>query len=157
MAGYYALQATANNKSGSLNGPGSFAASYSYHFIDGLDFTVGYSLFFSKVITGSMGFGPDLGFTFYPLSSSGPINFRGEFENVYYRDALRPFANISFNQRQFQRVDSAYAGFSLSLGTEYYWNPLFDLKGQFRYQALIGPEGSNGSYWDMLFGITLSI
>lgn len=157
MGGFYSLKAQANNKSGSLTGPGSYMATYSYHFISHLDFTVSYSLFFSGVVTGDMGFGPDLGFTYFPFSSSAPINFKGEFESVNYRDSLRPFVNVSFNQRQFQSVDSAYAGFSGSIGTEYYWNSLFDLKGLFRYQMLNGPEKSTGSYFDFLLGVTLSI
>ena len=157
MGGYYSLTAKAQVGEGSFANFGSYLATYNYSFLDSLDFSVGYSLFFADVVTGDMGYGPDLGFTFYPLTNSSSLKIITDRVQILMHEKIRPFINFSFNQRQFQSVQAAYAGFSLAGGTEYYWNSIFSFKGMFRMQLLKGPEGASGRYMDFLFGVSFGI
>jgi hypothetical protein len=158
LAGYYSLQATGTTgAAGARSGPGAYTATYHYGFIEGIDFSMGYSLFFSNMISGDIGYGPDLGFTYYPFTRSAGINLKTERIQLRLHDQIRPLVNISFNQRQFQSVQSTYAGFSFGVGSEYHWSDVFDLKGIFRYQNLIGPGASSATYMDFLAGVSFGI
>jgi hypothetical protein len=99
--GGYSLSAKSPQGEGRVSGLGSYSATYHYGFFDKLDFSVGYSLFFSGIITGDMGFGPDLGFTYYPISYSGATILKTERTYLFVKDIWRPLINVSFNQRQF--------------------------------------------------------
>jgi hypothetical protein len=157
VVGGYSLSAKSSQSEGRASGLGSYAATYHYGFFQGLDFSVGYSLFFSNFITGDMGFGPDLGFTFYPISASSSMEVKSENVYMLIKEQWRPLINVSFNQRQFQSSDSSYAGVSVALGTEYSFSEYFDFKGLFRYQLLRGPASSTATFIDFLFGLSFSI
>lgn len=157
LGGFMTLSAKNDRGQGAISGLGSYVATYNYNFFDRVDFSVGYSLFFTKIISGDIGYGPDLGFTYFPFTSSSPIQIQTDRVLMVYRDTLRPFLNFSFHQRQYQSVEAAYAGFGLGLGAEYHWNSKFDLKGLFRYQLLTGPQQSTGNYMDFLLGVSFGI
>lgn len=155
--GAYSLSAKSSQGEGRVSGLGSYSATYHYAFFEKVDFSVGYSIFFSGIITGDMGFGPDLGFTYYPISFSGPTVLNTERTYVYIKELWRPLINLSFNQRQFQSSDSSYAGLSFGFGTEYTWTENLDFKGMFRYQLLKGPSGAAATFIDILVGLSFSI
>ena len=58
------------------------------------------------------------------------------------------------HQRQFQSVNSNYAGFGLNLGFERSMDRIFDLKGLVRYSVLGGPGSANATEILILGGIT---
>jgi hypothetical protein len=155
--GAYSLSAKSSQGEGKASGLGSYIVTYHYGLVDGLDFSVGYSLFFSNIITGDMGFGPDLGITYYPISSSGLTVIKTEGIYLLIKEQWRPLINFSFNQRQFQSSDSSYAGLSFGFGTEYSYSQSLDFKGMFRYQALKGPASTDATFIDFLFGLSISI
>ncbi len=155
--GAYSLAAKSSQGEGKASGLGSYVVTYHYGFFDGLDFSVGYSLFFSNIITGDMGFGPDLGLTYYPITSSGPTVLKTDGIYLLIKEQWRPLINVSFNQRQFQSSDSSYAGLSFGFGTEYSYYQSFDFKGMFRYQLLKGPASTAATFIDFLFGVSISI
>ena len=157
MGGFYSIDAKSNLGVGKLSSLGSYAVTYNYNFLDKVDFAVGYSLFFSKVFSGDMGYGPDLGFSYYYLTSSGPTVIKTDSVQLRVEEIVRPFFNLSFNQRQIQSTESSYAGLSLGLGAQFVTGQPYDLKGLVRYQSLNGPSGSTASFFDILIGISFGI
>jgi opacity protein-like surface antigen len=156
-SGGYALSATTAKRSGSLAGLGIYRIGYSYGFGNQFEFQLGYTLFMSDIITGDLGFGPDLGVLYYPVTDTGIRNIVTENVQLSVEDVVRPFVSLGFHQRQFQSVESSYAGFSVGAGAEYGWSQDFSLKGQVRYLLLNGPSNATANQLDLLFGITFSL
>lgn len=156
-AGAYSLNATTAKRTGSLSGLGIYRIGYSYGFGNQFEFQLGYSLFMSGIITGDLGFGPDLGVLYYPVTDTGIRKITTENVQLSVEDVVRPFLTFGFHQRQFQSVDSSYAGFSVGGGAEYGWSPAYSLKGQIRYLFLNGPSNATANQLDLLFGVNFSL
>lgn len=156
-AGGYSLTAQTAKRSGSLTSLGVYRIGYSYGFGNQFEFQLGYTLFMSDIITGDLGFGPDLGVLYYPVTDTGIRKVVTENVQLSVEDVVRPFVSLGFHQRQFQSVDSSYAGFSVGAGAEYGWSQDFSLKGQARYLILNGPSSATANQLDLLFGISFSL
>lgn len=155
--GLYSLTAKTTKKTGSVSGPGLYRAAYSYGFGNQFEFQLGYTLFMSSVITGDLGYGPDLGALYYPMTDTGVRKVSNEKLILSVEDVVRPFVSIGFHQRQFQSVDSSYAGFSFGGGAEYGWSEGTSLKAQARYLLLNGPSNATANQIDILFGVSFGL
>ena len=139
----------------SLSGPGAYSISGSLPIRPSLEVGAGYTIFFSSVISGDMGFGPDLYLTYFPLSEGSGLKFQS-FDLRYTEiQKWRPFLQAAFHQRQFQSVDSAYSGFGFSGGVETMWTDDKSWRVSLRSMSLLGPSQSTFTYFDILFGIQL--
>lgn len=155
--GVYSLAAKVQGREIKIAGPGSYAITWFRPLLDRIDLMFGYSLMMSEIIGGDMGYGPDIGFAWYPISRSEPIESRSENVTLRIDEQWRPFVSGQFIQRQFQSVQSSYSGFHLSAGTFYRWNDGYSLMGQFRFGALSGPNGATATETNLLFGISLGL
>jgi opacity protein-like surface antigen len=155
--GAYALTAKTAKRSGNLSGLGIYHIGYSYGFGNQFEFQLGYTLFMSGIVTGDLGFGPDLGLLYYPLTDTGIRKVSTESIRLSVEDVVRPFMSLGFHQRQFQSVDSSYAGFSVGAGAEYGWTQDYSLKAQIRYLLLNGPSSATANQLDLLFGVNFSL
>lgn len=153
MTGFFSISAKTDQTSGNLSGFGSYRFTYHYRLVDNLDLDAGYSLFLSRGISGDMGYGPDFGFSYYPFTAGGLI--RASTKNVTYEsmELWRPYVGLSFHQRQFQSVNSAYAGFGGSVGTNYRYSDQIDLKTELRLQTLTGPNKASATETELFFGL----
>lgn len=158
--GFYQIQAKppadSNNISEfSLSGPGVYSISMAYALKSNFEIGVGYTVFFSKMISGDMGFGPDFYFAYFPFSEGSGIQY--ESSGFQYRELQqwRPFGYLSFHQRQFQSVQSAYSGFGYGLGTEYQWTERTAIRGTVHMMNLAGPSNALFNYMDYSLGLQL--
>lgn len=139
----------------SLSGPGAYSISGSLPIRPSLEVGVGYTIFYSQLISGDMGFGPDLNLIYFPMNEGSGLKFQS-FDLRYTEiQKWRPFLQAAFHQRQFQSVDSAYSGFGFGGGVETMWTDDKSWRVTLRSMSLLGPSQSTFNYFDLMFGIQL--
>jgi hypothetical protein len=154
--GYFTLDAKAKDKKGQVDSFGSYQLNYRYAFANYLEVSVGYSLIASKTISGDFGFGPDIGIVYFPLSSANPIDAYSENVNFRSFELYKPYGTVSFHQRQYQSIQSSYAGFSVGLGLEIYWKSNMSFNFLARYLPLGGPDSATSNELDLMTGLIFS-
>lgn len=156
MAGYFSLMAKTKEKAGNINNFGSYQLNFRYAVAHFLEVSIGYSLIASKTFSGDFGFGPDIGLVYFPFTSANPIE--ASRENVHFRsyELFKPYLGMAFHQRQYQSIQSSYAGFGFAAGSEIYWKENMSFKVEARYLPLGGPDGAISNEFDVLAGITFS-
>lgn len=157
VAGYFNLTAKNSRGTDSVSNVGAYQISYRRTFLQSLDLQIGYSLIASKVYTGDMGFGPDLGAVYFPFTSSGPTSLDTERVNLIIQEFFRPYFALGFHQRQYQSTQASYAGFSTALGTEYSLSHQYSIKSELRLINLAGPSQSTAVETDVFLGVTLHL
>lgn len=157
--GYYNINAKSPSGAAStdvrLSTPGVYSISGNFPILSQLELGVGYSVFFSQMISGDMGFGPDIYLYYFPMGAGS--GYKQSEGSVFYSEIekLRPFGYISFNQRQFQSVQSSYSGFGFGGGLEYQLDASRALRASLRSMSLVGPSQATFSYFDLLVGLQL--
>lgn len=154
-AGAFALEAETNKAKGSISNAGAYQFGYRREFAPSFEFGIGYSMILAKTYSGDMGYGPDLGLSYYPFTSTGGFRYENGDLAVISTELWRPYVGAAFHQRQYQSTQSSYAGFSVHLGTEYAWSKAFALKGEMRFLSLTGPAAAKATETDVLLGISL--
>lgn len=157
--GMYSIKATPPTGSTtgdiSLSSPGAYSLSANFEMKQPLEIGVGYTVFFSKGISGDMGFGPDFYLYYFPFSEGSAV--RVDTPSVQYREIQqwRPFGYMSFHQRQFQSAQSSYSGFGFGLGTEYQYAERMAFRAVIRSMNLAGPSQATFNYFDTMLGVQL--
>lgn len=154
MAGAFALEAKTSRQTGSASNLGAYKLNYATGVGKGIDISVGYSVIMSGTIGGDISFGFDLGLEYFPFSSSGRLRLSGPNRLMTIRPLWRPFVGMSFHQRQFQSVETNYAGFGVTVGTERSLDAPFDAKIMGRYLLLAGPNLSEATEMTVMAGLT---
>lgn len=157
LFGYFALDAKTKDKKGSVDNFGAYQLNYRYAFANFLELSTGYSLIASKTFTGDFGFGPDIGLVYFPFSSSNAIEASNENVNFRSYELYKPYAVAAFHQRQYQSIQSSYAGFSLGMGVEVYWKNNISIKVETRYLPLGGPDSATSNEFDLLAGLCFNL
>ncbi len=157
MLGSYTLSAKTRTASKSISGLGSYQLGYRYSFLNHLDVQLAYSLIASKTFSGDLGYGPDFGVVYFPFTSSGPIAGETPTLQVKIHEYYKPFVSFAFHQRQYQSTQSAYAGFSGSGGSEFFYNSQYSFKAELRIIQLAGPSNTTATETDLLLGIVYQL
>lgn len=155
IGGFFMLSATNSRGSSSISNLGSYQISYRMPIRLQMEFQLGYSLMASKTIGGDLGYGPDLGLLYFPMTLASAAVGRGENIEIESSEFFRPYIAGAFHQRQYQSTQSSYAGFSFTGGSEYLLRPGFSLRGELRYLRLIGPSNSTANQIDFLAGFSV--
>ena len=157
--GYYTINADPPAGSGlasiSLSGLGTYSLSGSFEVLPSLEIGAGYTVFFAKLISGDMGFGPDFSVIYFPFTRAGA--YKTDVPGIQYSEIeqLRPFAYAAFHQRQFQSTQSAFSGFGEGVGLEYQYDRTTSFRGTIRSMNLSGPSEAKFNYLDVIFGLQL--
>ncbi len=151
--GYYQVTAKTNTGSGSTSGPGLYQLNFRRALTPRLELAIGYTIYFSSLVSGDSGSGLDLGGNYYPFSSAGPIESSDPGAKMEFEELWRPYVGATFNQRNFQSVQTTYTGFGLIVGVERVLNAKMNLNTDARYIKLNGPKGSNGTELDLAVGV----
>lgn len=154
LFGYFSLEAKTKEKNGKVNNFGSYQLTFRYAVTNYLEMAIGYSLIASKTFSGDFGFGPDIGLVYFPFTSANPIEATNQ--NIHFRsyELYKPYLSGAFHQRQYQSIQSSYAGFGLGAGTEIYWKQNMSFNTGIRYLPLGGPDGAISNELDLFFGVT---
>ncbi|WP_374001491.1 hypothetical protein [Bdellovibrio bacteriovorus] len=157
MFGGFTINASTDNGSGSMSGIGSYLVAYRYPLSSSLELGLGYSLNATETFGGDLGYGPDLGLSYFPVTTTQTTEFRNADTSVRISPLWRPYFSLSFHQRQFQSTQSSYGGFGLAVGGEYQWRPDLSLKAEVRALGLSGPSNSKATEFDGFVGISLPL
>jgi hypothetical protein len=155
FAGAYQLVAETDTDSEDISNLGAYLVSYQFPLQQQLELGLGYTLIMSDTIGGDLAFGFDLGLHYYPFTRVSDLEWSKDGDLMKIEEIWRPFATLSFHQRQFQSVSASYAGFSLGGGVERSMESLpFNLKAAFRLLFLNGPGSSTGEENILVLGIS---
>lgn len=151
--GFFSLKAKNTETEGSKTGLGVYSLMLRKDFFGQYEYTFGYTILISNAISGDLGYGPDLGLTFFPFSSSAPNVAESTNIKFISNEFLKPYVFMEFSQRQYQSVSSSYAGFSFGAGLEIAWIDQFSYSTKIRMSNLTGPSRSTSNEVDLLAGI----
>jgi hypothetical protein len=155
--GFYTIKAvgpTSGSGTGTINlsTPGAYALSAGYAIHPQIELSPGYTIFYSKIYMGDMGFGPDFYLHYYPLTTSSGLRASQNEVSYFEREQIRPFVSVSFHQRQFQSVQSSYSGFGFDFGSEIQISKIYSIRALMRTMSLAGPSGASMNYTDLMLG-----
>jgi hypothetical protein len=141
-AGYFSLEGRTSSQTARLSNVGLYRFTYSLDIGDHFEFKPGYSLYLLGTSKVDLGYGLDLGFAYYPLTFNRELALDSNQMSWRHEELFRPFVSISFHQRQFQSINSGYAGLGLEVGTEVAWSEMFYVFAQAGFNFLKGPLDS---------------
>lgn len=153
--GYYSFSAKTSTGSGSSSGIGLYQLNFRRAITPRFELALGYTVYFSSILTGDSGSGLDLGMNYYPFSFSGPVEANGSGTKIQLEELWRPYFGLTFNQRNFQSVQTTYTGFGIAAGVERVMSETMNLNALLRYIKLNGSKGSSGTEMDLALGISL--
>jgi hypothetical protein len=151
----FSAENASNRVTATLSGLGSYQIAYRYAVQQNIELDFGFSLLATDTFGGDLSFGLDVGANYFFMTSAGAITSDSADGNIVLNHRWRPFAGVSFNQRNFQSTSSQYAGFGLKGGTEYQYDEQFALHGTIRYLSLGGPNQAGATQLDILTGIII--
>lgn len=157
LFGVFSLTAETDNGSGSISGVGSYLLAYRHPLSQTLELGLGYSMNATETFGGDLGYGPDLGISYFPLTTTQPEEFRDNTTTVKISPLWRPYVSLSFHQRQYQSTQTSYGGFGLAGGSEYQWKPTMSFKLEIRLLNLTGPSNGKATEIDAMAGISLPL
>jgi hypothetical protein len=154
--GFYSINAVGPSAGGSgnvsLSTPGAYSLSAGFAIRPQWELSPGYTVFYSKIFQGDMGFGPDFYLHYYPFNAGNGLKYSEGNISYYEKERWRPFASVSFHQRQFQSVQSSYSGFGFDFGSEFQISKITSTRLMMRMMTLAGPSGGSLTYMDLLLG-----
>lgn len=156
MTGWYSITAETATDSSEISNFGLYRINYMISLLPKMELIVGYSLMMSDILGGDLGFGIDGSFVYYPISNSWRILAAVDNAKMSIDGLWRPYLGMGFSQRQFQSVQSTYAGFSFNVGVERSLARTFDLKGEIRYLLLQGTRESTATELSAVGGVVFS-
>jgi hypothetical protein len=155
--GYYQIDAKTKTAKGSISSFSTYQISSRHSLLRQVEVSVGYTLLFSGFFSGDMGFGPDLGLYYFPFTTAARTKMNNGPVYLEQYEPYRPFVVAQFQQRQFQSIQTSYAGFSVGFGTEYWFDPHFALRVWSNVSALKGPMGASAAEKNLLIGFTVEM
>lgn len=151
----FSAENASNRVSATLSGLGSYQIAYRHAINQNLELDFGFSLLATDTFGGDLSFGFDVGANYFFMTTSGAITSDSAVGNIVLNHRWRPFAGVSFNQRNFQSTSSQYAGFGVKGGAEYQYDERFALHGTLRFLSLGGPNQAGATQLDILTGIII--
>lgn len=155
--GYFSL--VAHNSAGdkTIANLGLYQFAFRLPVFQHTEFTAGYSLYVLGAKKLDLGFGPDLGARFYPLTRPGPTSVNGENVRIDTVETYRPYVALTFHQRQYQSVQSSFAGMSLGLGIDWSATERLTITTAAKIMALKGPLESRIREQSIVVGLSTNL
>jgi len=156
--GYYSIAATTSTGTQTLQNFGVYRFIYDIEVADHFAFRPAYSLYSISTATGlEFGYGTDIELSYMPFSQNGPQNFQNS--NVSWRtyEIFRPYVSVSFHQRQYQSIQSNYAGLGFQAGSSYQYNQSINFIAYAASIFLNGPLSSRINEFQFAGGIGMKL
>jgi hypothetical protein len=157
-AGYYSIAAKTSSGTENLKNFGVYRFIYDIEVGDKFAFRPSYSIYTISSDAGlEFGYGTDIEFSYMPLTRNGSMNFQNS--NVSWRtfEVFRPYVSISFHQRQYQDIQSNYAGLGLQAGTSYQYDQSIYILAYAASIFLSGPLSSRINEFQFAGGIGMNL
>ena len=136
------------------SGVGAYRLGYRRNVSHFVDIGVGYTLAFSKLVTGDSLFGLDVQARYFPLSAAGAIRSEYDGSTLIISEQFRPYLGGSFIQRNFKGVQTTYVGFGFSGGAEYRLDSKMSLLGEFRFASLSASSANTATEMVVSTGVS---
>ncbi len=122
------------------SGVGAYSFEVGYSFYPKWLVVVGFNVIMSSLISGSSGYGFDLGGKYYPLTSTGSSDLDSEYTSVSIYETWRPYVGLFMRQRLFGlALATSYIGPGASVGVDYALSKNWLVTAEYRYDYLYGP------------------
>lgn len=154
-AGVFQITSKTQKAESRISNFGVYRIGYFHPILEHLDIGIAYTLVMSGGFGGDLGYGLDVGANWFPLTRSGQTAWKTPELAYAMVEPWRPYAGISFNQRQFQSIQAGYAGFGLNIGCERSLVNSISAKAEGRYLRLAGPSQGSITEWDGYAGISV--
>jgi len=156
-AGYYSLEATTSSGKAKLNNIGIYKLSYEMYVSRSISFRPGYSLYALGTSYSDLGYGIDIESMYYPLTNPRTERYQEGGVQWTYRGFWHPYAVISFHQRQYQSIQSTYAGLGFGLGMVLNLFQGVNAHAEAKGLGLKGPSGSRLGEVQFVGGIGIEV
>jgi hypothetical protein len=150
--GFFSVNAKTQSSSASLSGVGAYQIAYEHPLAGSVDLRLGYSLLMTRGIGGDLSFGLDLGGSYYPLTRSSAVEWSSEQARLLVQELWRPYVGAGFFQRNFQSLQSGFAGFGGWAGVDRAIQGPLSARFEARYLSLSGPKSSRVSQVELSIG-----
>ena len=156
--GYYSLNAKTSSGKQNLSNLGVYRFLYEVEVAKKISFKPSYSLYTIATTSGlELGYGTDIEFSYFPIANNGPMSYQNANVNWETYEIFRPYASLSFHQRQYQAIQSNYAGLGVQIGCSYQYNQNIQITAYTASIYLTGPLSSRISEIQVGGGIGLKL
>lgn len=156
-AGYYSLEARTSNGTAKLENIGVYRLAYEMNVSNHISFRPGYTLYALGTSYSDLGYGLDIEGVFYPLTNTRTERFHEGGVNWEYRGFWHPYTILSFHQRQYQSIQSTYAGLGIGFGVALSIFQNMNAHVEAKGLGLKGPSGSRVGEVQILGGIGIEV
>ena len=136
---FFSLKAKTSRGSQSLANLGHFQVGYELPVFDKIRVTPSYSLYILGSDLSDLGYGLNVGVSYFPFSLNRSLVHRSSDLFIHSSEQIRPYISLSFHQRQYQSIQSTYAGLGVKFGTDYQWKQDTRLNFWIASLSLSGP------------------
>ncbi len=153
MLGAYSFSAISPSKTGSLTSLGAYRVAFSQPVFSAFEVSLGYTILASQIVAGDVAYGFDLGLAWFPLSHASTTVIQRSEQTLTISENWRPYVGASFVQRQFQVVQTGYAGIGFKAGVEHPLSSSLYLRGEMRYILYSADVDSSAREFDLFMGV----
>lgn len=155
--GFFGISAKTARSQGSLSNVGAYMVQYRHPFGSKLEVGLGYSVLMSKGIGGELAFGPDIGIYYFPLTRNNSLEMDEFATRMSWSEVWKPYLSVCFAQKQFQSVQTTYAGIGFTVGTERSLDSSVNVFGQASYRTMSGNSGATATEFSVLGGASIYV
>ncbi len=156
--GYYSITAETSVGKQTLQNFGVYRFIYDIDVAQHFSFRPSYSLY---TISGSdgleFGYGTDIEFSYLPLTRNGAMSFQNPSVSWQTYEIFQPYVSLSFHQRQYQSIQSNYAGLGFQAGSTYQLSRSIRLMAYMATIYLNGPLSSRVNEFQLAGGIGMQL
>ncbi|HYX35871.1 MAG TPA: hypothetical protein VE954_22455 [Oligoflexus sp.] len=157
-AGYYSISAKTSAGTQTLQNFGVYRFIYDIDVAQHFSFKPSYSLY---TISGSdgfeLGYGTDIEFSYLPFTRNSAMSYQSPSASWQTYEIFQPYVSLSFHQRQYQSIQSNYAGLGLQFGSSYQFSRSIRLMAYVASIYLNGPLSSKVNEFQVAGGIGMQL
>jgi hypothetical protein len=157
-AGYYSINAETSAGRQTLQNFGVYRFIYDIDIAQHFSFRPSYSLYTISGTDGlEFGYGTDIEFSYLPLSRNGAMSYQSPSVSWQTYEIFQPYVSLSFHQRQYQSIQSNYAGLGFQAGSTYQLSRSIRLMTYVASIYLNGPLSSRVNEFQLAGGIGMQL
>jgi hypothetical protein len=156
--GYYSITAETSAGKQTLQNFGVYRFIYDIDVAQHFSFRPSYSLYTISGTDGlEFGYGTDIEFSYLPFTRNGVMSHQSPSVSWQTYEILQPYVSLSFHQRQYQSIQSNYAGLGFQAGSTYQLSRSIRLMAYVASIYLNGPLSSKVNEFQMAGGIGMQL
>ncbi len=137
--GHFVIESDNTSGRQRLSNLGHLRLFYEFPVVDKVLIKPSYSLYLIGANSHDFGYGMDINVQYFPLSFNRHLAYKERDLYIYSAEKIRPYATIGFHQRQYQSIQSNYAGPGFGGGFDYQWRKDLKINAEILYLNLAGP------------------